>query len=172
VLVHPSDKPRSVQRIWCKPKKQVGLRMTPTTFLIFLLPSEWFGWFRVPLWHPLLQEHTDRKTLPNRCQGTFPHCLPLKCSGQEMPTKRKLLTVFSLQRYRSFCREASLTRTPGTTQHSRLEERRKSTKPGLEVRRLSSGKTISSLKLAHQQPRLIQLRERKATQMLAIVLGE
>ncbi|XP_049680954.1 D(3) dopamine receptor [Accipiter gentilis] len=83
----------------------------------------------------------------------------------------KLLTVFSLQRYRSFCHEASLTKTPGTTQHSRLEERRKSTKPGLEVRRLSDGKTISSLKLAQQQPRLIQLRERKATQMLAIVLG-
>lgn len=45
-------------------------------------------------------------------------------------------------------------------------------KPGLEVRSLSDGKTISSLKLAQQQPRLIQLRERKATQMLAIVLGE
>ncbi|NXV28947.1 DRD3 protein, partial [Rissa tridactyla] len=111
------------------------------------------------------------KTLPNRCQGTFSPCLPLKCSGQEMSTKRKLLTVFSLQRYRSFCHEASLTKTPGTTQHSRLEDRRKSMKPGLEVRRLSDGKTISSLKLAHQQPRLIQLRERKATQMLAIVLG-
>ncbi|XP_074784066.1 D(3) dopamine receptor [Athene noctua] len=83
----------------------------------------------------------------------------------------KLLTPFSLQRYRSFCHEASLTKTPGTTQHSRLEEGRKSTKLGLEVQRLSDGKTISSLKLAHQQPRLIQLRERKATQMLAIVLG-
>ncbi|KFQ98407.1 D(3) dopamine receptor [Nipponia nippon] len=84
---------------------------------------------------------------------------------------KNLLTVFSLQRYRSFCHEASLTKTPETTQHSRLEKRRKSMKPGLEVRRLSNGKTISSLKLAHQQPRLIQLRERKATQMLAIVLG-
>ncbi|XP_010083846.1 PREDICTED: D(3) dopamine receptor [Pterocles gutturalis] len=115
------------------------------------------------------KEHMERKALPNRCQSTFPPCLPLKCSGQEMSTKRKLLTVFSLQRYCSFCREASLTKTPGTTQHSRLEE--KSTKPGLEVRRLGDGRTISSLKLAHQQPRLIQLRERKATQMLAIVLG-
>ncbi|NXE74058.1 DRD3 protein, partial [Cochlearius cochlearius] len=111
------------------------------------------------------------KALPNRCPGAFSPRLPLKCSGQEMSTKRNLLTVFSLQRYRTFCHEASLTKTPGTTQHSRLEERRKSTKPGLEVRRLSDGKTISSLKLAHQQPRLIQLRERKATQMLAIVLG-
>ncbi|KAM6284973.1 D(3) dopamine receptor isoform 1-T1 [Spheniscus humboldti] len=78
---------------------------------------------------------------------------------------------YAHKRYRSFCHEASLTKTPGTTQHNRLEERRKSVKPGLEVRRLSDGKTISSLKLAHQQPRLIQLRERKATQMLAIVLG-
>ncbi|KFQ26886.1 D(3) dopamine receptor, partial [Mesitornis unicolor] len=118
-----------------------------------------------------LPEHMERKALPNRCQGTFSPCLPLKCSSQEISTKRKLLTVLSLQRYRSFCHEASLTKTPGTTQHSRLEERRKSTKQGLEVRRLSDGRTISSLKLAHQQPRLIQLRERKATQMLAIVLG-
>ncbi|KQK84663.1 D(3) dopamine receptor [Amazona aestiva] len=117
------------------------------------------------------KEHLERKALPSRCQGTFAPCLPLKCSGQEMSAKRKLLTILSLQRYRSFCHEASLTKTPGSTQHSRLEERRRSTKPGLEVRRLSNGKTISSLKLAHQQPRLIQLRERKATQMLAIVLG-
>ncbi|NXS53144.1 DRD3 protein, partial [Brachypteracias leptosomus] len=117
------------------------------------------------------KEHMEKKALPNRCQGTFSPCLPLKCSGQEMSTKRKLLTVSSLQRYCSFCHEAPLTKTPGTTQHSRLEERRKSMKPGLEIRRLSNGKTISSLKLAHQQPRLIQLRERKATQMLAIVLG-
>ncbi|KFV51041.1 D(3) dopamine receptor [Gavia stellata] len=113
----------------------------------------------------------SRKRILPVCQGTFSPCLPLKCSGQEMSTRRELLTVFSLQRYRSFCHEASLTKTPGTTQHSRLEERRKSTKPRLEVRRLSDGTTISSLKLAHQQPRLIQLRERKATQMLAIVLG-
>nr|XP_021155456.1 D(3) dopamine receptor isoform X2 [Columba livia] len=76
-----------------------------------------------------------------------------------------------LQRYRSFCHEATLTKAPGAAQHRRLEERRKSMKPGLEVRRLSNGRTMSSLKLAHQQPRLIQLRERKATQMLAIVLG-
>ncbi|XP_066859593.1 D(3) dopamine receptor isoform X1 [Anser cygnoides] len=117
------------------------------------------------------EEHIERKSLSDRCQGTFSPCLPLKRSGQEMSTKRKLLTVFSLQRYRSFCQDASLSKTPGTTQHNRLEERRKSRSPGLEVRRLSNGKTISSLKLAHQQPRLIQLRERKATQMLAIVLG-
>ncbi|KAM6310191.1 D(3) dopamine receptor [Aegotheles albertisi] len=112
------------------------------------------------------KEHVERRALPKRCQGIFPPCLPLKCSGREMSTKRKLLTVFSLQRYRSFCHQA-----PGTSQHSRLGESRKSIKPGLEVRRLSNGKTISSLKSAQQQPRLIQVRERKATQMLAIVLG-
>ncbi|KAK2544488.1 Drd3 isoform A [Columba livia] len=117
------------------------------------------------------KEHMEKKALPNRCQGTSSPCLPLKCSGQETSTKRKLLTVFSLQRYRSFCHEATLTKAPGAAQHRRLEERRKSMKPGLEVRRLSNGRTMSSLKLAHQQPRLIQLRERKATQMLAIVLG-
>ncbi|NWX10432.1 DRD3 protein, partial [Caloenas nicobarica] len=113
----------------------------------------------------------SRKRILPVCQGTSSPCLPLKCSGQETSTKRKLLTVFSLQRYRSFCHEATLTKAPGTAQHSRLEERRKSMKPGLEVRRLGNGRTISSLKLSHQQPRLIQLRERKATQMLAIVLG-
>nr|XP_041570283.1 D(3) dopamine receptor isoform X4 [Taeniopygia guttata] len=117
------------------------------------------------------QEHMERKVLPNRRQGVFSPCLSLKCTGQEMSTKRRLLTVFSLQRYRSFCHEASLTKAPGTTQTSRWEERRRSTKPAVEVRRLSNGRTISSLRLAQQQPRLIQLRERKATQMLAIVLG-
>ncbi|NXU69390.1 DRD3 protein, partial [Horornis vulcanius] len=130
-----------------------------------------FGWFPVPLWHPLLQEHMERKALPNRCQGRFSPCLSLKCTGQEMSTKRRLLTVFSLQRYRSFCHEASLPKAPGTTQNSRWEEGRRSTKPAVEVRRLSNGRTVSSLRLAQQQPRLIQLRERKATQMLAIVLG-
>lgn len=89
-----------------------------------------------------------------------------------MSTKRRLLTVFSLQQYRSFCHEASLTKAPGTTQNSRWEERRRSMKAAVEVQRLSNGRTISSLRLAQQQPRLIQLRERKATQMLAIVLGE
>ncbi|KAI1242263.1 hypothetical protein IHE44_0005782 [Lamprotornis superbus] len=113
----------------------------------------------------------QRKALPNRCQGTFSPCLSLKCTGQEMSTKRRLLTVFSLQRYRSFCHEASLTKAPGTTQKSKWEERRRSTKPAVEVQRLSNGRTISSLRPAQQQPRLIQLRERKATQMLAIVLG-
>ncbi|XP_056346099.1 D(3) dopamine receptor [Oenanthe melanoleuca] len=116
------------------------------------------------------QEHMERRALPNRCQGAFSSCLSLKCTGQEMSAQRSLLTVFSLQRYRSFCHEGSLTKAPGTTQNSRWEERR-STKAAVEVQRLSNGRTISSLRLAQQQPRLIQLRERKATQMLAIVLG-
>ncbi|XP_065596845.1 D(3) dopamine receptor isoform X2 [Cyrtonyx montezumae] len=84
---------------------------------------------------------------------------------------QKLLTAFSFQRYRSFCQDTSLSKTPGTPLHNRLEERRRSKIPGLQVQRLSNGKTVSSLKLSHQQPRMIQLRERKATQMLAIVLG-
>ncbi|XP_031411893.1 D(3) dopamine receptor [Meleagris gallopavo] len=117
------------------------------------------------------KEHIKRKTLPNRCQGPFCPCFQLKCSDHKMSTKRKLLTAFSLQQYRSFCQDRSLSKTSGTPQHNRLEERRKSKNPELEVQRLSNGKTVSSVKLAHQQPRLIQLRERKATQMLAIVLG-
>ncbi|NWT30307.1 DRD3 protein, partial [Cardinalis cardinalis] len=114
---------------------------------------------------------TPRKRIFPVCQGAFSPCLSLKCAGQEMSTKRRLLALFSLQRYRGFCHEASLTKAPGTTQTSRWEERRRSTKAAVEVRRLSNGGTISSLRLAQQQPRLIQLRERKATQMLAIVLG-
>ncbi|NXD43576.1 DRD3 protein, partial [Copsychus sechellarum] len=108
---------------------------------------------------------------PLEVASTFSSCLSLKCTAQEMSTKRRLLAVFSLQRYRSFCHEGSLTKAPGTTQNSRWEERRRSVKPAVEVQRLSNGRTISSLRLAQQQPRLIQLRERKATQMLAIVLG-
>ncbi|NXR41589.1 DRD3 protein, partial [Zosterops hypoxanthus] len=108
---------------------------------------------------------------PLEVASTFSPCLSLKCTGQEMSTKRRLLTVFSLQRYRSFCQEAALPKAPGATQNSRWEERRRSTKAAVEVQRLSNGRTISSLRLAQQQPRLIQLRERKATQMLAIVLG-
>ncbi|NXP32442.1 DRD3 protein, partial [Leiothrix lutea] len=114
---------------------------------------------------------TSRMRIFPVCQGTFSPCLSLKCTGQETSAKRRLLTVFSLQRYRSFCHEASLPKAPGTTQNSRWEERRRSTKAAVEVQRLSNGRTISSLRLAQQQPRLIQLRERKATQMLAIVLG-
>ncbi|NXA47208.1 DRD3 protein, partial [Nothocercus julius] len=88
-----------------------------------------------------------------------------------LPVLQKLLALISLQRYCSFCQEPSLTQTPGTTQHNGLKERRKSRKPGLEVRTLSNGKTMSSLRPAPQSPRLVQLRERKATQMLTIVLG-
>ncbi|XP_062368632.1 D(3) dopamine receptor [Cinclus cinclus] len=117
------------------------------------------------------QEHMERKALPNRCQGMFSPRLSLKCTGQEMSTKRRLLTVFSLQRYQSFCHEASLTKAPGTTQKRRWEKRRRSMQPAVEVQRLSNGRSIGSLRLAQQPPRLIQLWERKATQMLAIVLG-
>lgn len=169
LLVHPQVSPEDMVQY----KRQMRLRKTPATPFIILWPNEQFGWFPVPLWHPLLQEHMERKALPNRCQGAFSPCLSLKCTGQEMSTKRRLLTVFSLQRYRSFCHEASLPRAPGTTQNSSWEERRRTTKAAVEVQRLSNGRTISSLRLAQQQqPRLIQLRERKATQMLAIVLGE
>ncbi|NXG31458.1 DRD3 protein, partial [Dromaius novaehollandiae] len=132
---------------------------------------KWLRRFPVTLWHPFLQEHIKRKTLPNRCQGTFSPRLSFKCPSQETSTKRKLLALISLQQYCSFCQEASLTRTPGHQGHNRLKERRKSRKSGLEVRTLSNGKTISSLRPVHQPPRLIQLRERRATQMLTIVLG-
>ncbi|NWJ07537.1 DRD3 protein, partial [Crypturellus undulatus] len=145
-------------------------RLIPKTTLS-LCPSKLLRWLPFSLWHPFFQEHVERKPLSNRCQGTFSPRLPFKCTRQETSVKRKLLALISLQRYCSFCQEASLTQTPGTTQHNGLKERRKNRKPGLEVRTLSDGKTMSSLRPAPQSPRLIQLRERKATQMLTIVLG-
>ncbi|XP_019404321.1 PREDICTED: D(3) dopamine receptor [Crocodylus porosus] len=119
--------------------------------------------------HYTQQEHGKRKALHHQCPGTLSLQPPLKSPHQGLSSLKKLLPPFSLQRYCSFCHEASFTRTATTEE---LEEGRRSKgQQGLEVHRLDNGKTICSLKLMHQQPRMVQLRERKATQMLAIVLG-
>lgn len=61
---------------------------------------------------------------------------------------------------------------------SRVERTRNSLSPtmapklSLEVRKLSNGRLSTSLKLGPLQPRGVPLREKKATQMVAIVLGE
>lgn len=61
---------------------------------------------------------------------------------------------------------------------SRVERTRNSLSPtmapklSLEVRKLSNGRLSTSLKLGPLQPRGVPLREKKATQMVAIVLGK
>lgn len=45
-------------------------------------------------------------------------------------------------------------------------------KLSLEVRKLSNGRLSTSLKLGPLQPRGVPLREKKATQMVVIVLGK
>ncbi|XP_034614499.1 D(3) dopamine receptor [Trachemys scripta elegans] len=82
---------------------------------------------------------------------------------------QKLLTPSDLQQYCSFCHQASFPRA--RTNGNELKEEKRSREQSLEVHKLSNGKILTSLKLVHQQPRTVQLRERKATQMLAIVLG-
>lgn len=61
---------------------------------------------------------------------------------------------------------------------SQVERTRNSLSPtmapklSLEVRKLSNGRLSTSLKLGPLQPRGVPLREKKATQMVAIVLGK
>uniref|UniRef100_A0A8C8RAH6 D(3) dopamine receptor n=1 Tax=Pelusios castaneus TaxID=367368 RepID=A0A8C8RAH6_9SAUR len=95
--------------------------------------------------------------------------LQLKSPGQELSPEKKLLTPSDLQPYCSFCHQASFTRAK--TDGNELKEERRNRARALEVHKLSNGKILTSLKLVQQQARAVQLRERKATQMLAIVLG-
>uniref|UniRef100_A0A452HZH1 D(3) dopamine receptor n=1 Tax=Gopherus agassizii TaxID=38772 RepID=A0A452HZH1_9SAUR len=115
------------------------------------------------------KEHKERKTLHHGHQDPLSSHLQLKSPIQELSPEKKLLTPCDLQQYCSFCHQASFPRA--RTNGNELKEKRRSREQGLEVRTLSNGKILTSLKLVHQQPRTVQLRERKATQMLAIVLG-
>ncbi|XP_034371471.1 D(3) dopamine receptor isoform X2 [Arvicanthis niloticus] len=84
-----------------------------------------------------------------------------------------------LKRYYSICQDTAL-RHPsfeGGGGPGRVERTRNSLSPtmapklSLEVRKLSNGRLSTSLKLGHLQPRGVPLREKKATQMVVIVLG-
>ncbi|KAH1187690.1 hypothetical protein KIL84_020439 [Mauremys mutica] len=121
------------------------------------------------LWVPPFQEHKERKTLHHGHQDPLSSHLQLKSPIQEPSPEKKLLTPSDLQQYCSFCHQASFPRAG--TNGKELKEKRRRREQGLEVHTLSDGKILTSLKLVHQQPRTVQLRERKATQMLAIVLG-
>ncbi|XP_055481067.1 D(3) dopamine receptor isoform X1 [Psammomys obesus] len=85
-----------------------------------------------------------------------------------------------LKRYYSICQDTAL-RHPGFQEGggrmSRAKRTRNSLSPNmapklsLEVRKLSNGRLSTSLKLGPLQPRGVPLREKKATQMVVIVLG-
>ncbi|KAM6162058.1 D(3) dopamine receptor isoform 2-T2 [Erethizon dorsatum] len=85
-----------------------------------------------------------------------------------------------LKRYYSICQGATLRRPSfqeGEGELKREERTRNSLSPtmapklSVEVRKLSNGRLSTSLKLGSLQPRGVPLREKKATQMVAIVLG-
>ncbi|XP_062970082.1 D(3) dopamine receptor isoform X1 [Cynocephalus volans] len=84
-----------------------------------------------------------------------------------------------LKHYYSICQDSALGR-PHFQEEGELkkEERTRNSlsptmapKLSLEVRKLSNGRLSTSLKLGPLQPRGVPLREKKATQMVAIVLG-
>ncbi|XP_032755179.1 D(3) dopamine receptor isoform X2 [Rattus rattus] len=84
-----------------------------------------------------------------------------------------------LKRYYSICQDTAL-RHPsfeGGAGMSPVERTRNSLSPtmapklSLEVRKLSNGRLSTSLRLGPLQPRGVPLREKKATQMVVIVLG-
>uniref|UniRef100_A0A8D0G3R3 D(3) dopamine receptor n=1 Tax=Sphenodon punctatus TaxID=8508 RepID=A0A8D0G3R3_SPHPU len=110
------------------------------------------------------------KKLHHRHQDTLSSRLQLKSPGPGLSSEKKPLTPSNPQQYCSFCHEVSFSRTGGNGT-DQLKEEGRTRDQDLEVSKLSNGKTMTSLKLTSQQSRMIQLRERKATQMLAIVLG-
>ncbi|XP_066477065.1 D(3) dopamine receptor [Tiliqua scincoides] len=116
------------------------------------------------------QQHTEKKDSHQRPSDALSCCLQLKRLGHRLPAEKKPLTPTELQQYCSFCHEASFSST-GNKEAVDLKVRRKTKEQCLEVHKGNDGKTITSLKLPSQQQRTIQLRERKATQMVAIVLG-
>ncbi|KAJ6662257.1 hypothetical protein lerEdw1_012420 [Lerista edwardsae] len=113
------------------------------------------------------QGHTETKDLHQRPSDALSRCLQLKCLGHRLPAEKKPLTPTELQQYCSFCHNASFSST-GTKEAFDLKARRTTKEQCLEVHKGNDGKTTTSLKLLSH--RAIQLRERKATQMLAIVL--
>lgn len=118
------------------------------------------------------QEHSEDKQYPQKCQDPLLlHLQPLS-PGQ---------THMELKRYYSICQDTALG-TPGFQEGEgdlKREGRTQNSlsptmapKLSLEVRKLSNGRLSTSLRLGPLQPRAVPLREKKATQMLVIVLGE
>ncbi|XP_028608257.1 D(3) dopamine receptor isoform X1 [Grammomys surdaster] len=115
-------------------------------------------------------EHIEDKQYPQKCQDPLLSRLQPLSHGQ---------THGELKRYYSICQDTAL-RHPsfeGGGGMGRVERTRNSLSPSmapklsLEVRKLSNGRLSTSLKLGPLQPRGVPLREKKATQMVVIVLG-
>ncbi|XP_004675261.1 PREDICTED: D(3) dopamine receptor isoform X1 [Condylura cristata] len=107
----------------------------------------------------------------------FPQQDPLLSHPRPLSPGR---THMELKRYYSICQDTALRRPgfqEGEGELKRAGRTRNSLSPtlapklSLEVRKLSNGRLSTSLKLGTLQPRAVPLREKKATQMLAIVLG-
>ncbi|XP_061283395.1 D(3) dopamine receptor [Bos javanicus] len=106
-------------------------------------------------------------------------CLSVRPSFPQQPLSPGQTHV-ELKRYYSICQDTALG-TPGFQEGEgdlkREERTRNSLSPtmapklSLEVRKLSNGRLSTSLRLGPLQPRAVPLREKKATQMLVIVLG-
>lgn len=118
------------------------------------------------------QEHSEDKQYPQKCQD------PLLSHLQPLSPGR---AHTELRRYYSICQDTAFGPPgfqEGEGELKRDESARNSLSPtmapklSLEVRKLSNGRLSTSLKLGPLQPRAVPLREKKATQMLAIVLGE
>lgn len=118
------------------------------------------------------QEHSEDKQYPQKCQDSLlSHLQPLSPSRAHV----------ELRRYYSICQDTAFgppgfqegegeLKKEGATRNSLSPTM--APKLSLEVRKLSNGRLSTSLKLGPLQPRGVPLREKKATQMLAIVLGE
>ncbi|KAB1283664.1 D dopamine receptor [Camelus dromedarius] len=117
------------------------------------------------------QEQSEDKQYPQKCQDSLLlHLQPLSPGRTHM----------ELKRYYSICQDTALGRPgfqEGEGELKREGRTRNSLSPtmapklSLEVRKLSNGRLSTSLKLGPLQPRGMPLREKKATQMLVIVLG-
>ncbi|XP_048348266.1 D(3) dopamine receptor [Sphaerodactylus townsendi] len=130
--------------------------------LFYFFPSH--GWTLLLLYGPefpdiKLEAEDGRKARVLTRQGSQ----RIKACYPQQP-----LTPTELQQFCSFCHEVSISST-GNRESVDLKLRRKTS--CLEVRKLDNGQTATSLRLPSQQHQAVQLRERKATQMLAIVLG-
>ncbi|XP_010628379.1 D(3) dopamine receptor isoform X2 [Fukomys damarensis] len=115
--------------------------------------------------HPI-QQFSVRARFPSDATGKMP------LSPSQAHTE--------LKRYYSICQGTTLRRPSFQEEEGELkkEERTQNSlsptmapKLSLEVRKLSNGRLSTSLKLGSLQPRGVPLREKKATQMVAIVLG-
>nr|KAF6473941.1 dopamine receptor D3 [Rousettus aegyptiacus] len=116
-------------------------------------------------------EHSEDKQYPQKCQDSLlSHLQPLSPSRAHV----------ELRRYYSICQDTAFgppgfqegegeLKKEGATRNSLSPTM--APKLSLEVRKLSNGRLSTSLKLGPLQPRGVPLREKKATQMLAIVLG-